>query len=63
MQLFLGFYPSAHFQVVIPYVAGYLAVGILLIIWGGFDQLSHLQRRPKDEEDDDEENEEEEEEE
>ena len=63
MQPFLGFFPSAHFQVVIPYVAGYLAVGILLIIWGGFDQLAHLQRRPKDEEEDDDDEDEEEEEE
>ncbi|MBC7856288.1 MAG: permease, partial [Pirellulaceae bacterium] len=40
MQLFLGFYPSAYFQVVIPYVAGYLTVSVMLILWGAYDRLS-----------------------
>jgi adenine/guanine/hypoxanthine permease len=40
MNMFLGFHPSALFQVVIPYVAGYTAVGVMLILWGGYDRLS-----------------------
>src|SRR6185295_11481369 len=62
MQPFFGFYPSAHFQVVIPYVAGYPAVGVMLLLWGGYDRMTGGKARPEPEEEvDDEENEEEEE--
>ena len=46
MQLFLGFYPSGHFTVVVPYVAGYLAVGVMLILWGGYDRLVVVRSNP-----------------
>ncbi len=57
LQPFFGFYPSAHFQVVIPYVAGYLAVGVMLILWGGYDRLAGGKRQlePKEDEPDEEE--------
>ncbi|MGI8978737.1 MAG: permease [Pirellulaceae bacterium] len=60
MQLFFGFYPSVFFTVVIPYVAGYLAVGVMLILWGGYDRLvggkpQPEQDPPEDEEEDEEE--------
>ena len=65
-EKFLGFLPSPNFKTVVPYVTGYLAVGFLLIVWGGYDHLAHLpQRRPakkeEDDEDDDAEEEDEEE--
>jgi AGZA family xanthine/uracil permease-like MFS transporter len=47
MQLFLGFYPSPFFQAVIPYVAGYLAVGVMLLLWGGYDRLASGRRQPE----------------
>jgi AGZA family xanthine/uracil permease-like MFS transporter len=52
-EKFLGFVPSPYFKTVIPYIAGYLVVGVLLIVWGGFDHLAHLPSRPKDEEEED----------
>ena len=60
MHLFLGFYPSGNFLVVIPYVAGYLTVGVMLILWGGYDRLpgGKPQREmdlPKEEEEEEEE--------
>jgi hypothetical protein len=47
MQTFLGFYPSENFRAVIPYVAGYLAVGLLLVLWGGYDRVIGGKGRPE----------------
>jgi hypothetical protein len=47
MQKFLGFYPSAPFTVVLPYVAGYLAVGMMLIAWSIYDRLTGGTPRPE----------------
>ncbi len=61
MQPLFGFFPSAHFQTVIPYVSGYLAVAVLLILWGGYDRLAGGKLLPKTKpevEDEDEEQEE-----
>jgi len=47
MLKFLGFFPSEHFKVVIPYVAGYLAVGVMLLIWGGYGRLITAKTAPE----------------
>ncbi|MFN0018704.1 MAG: hypothetical protein ACKVP0_10625 [Pirellulaceae bacterium] len=59
MLKFLGFYPGEHFKVVVPYVAGYFAVGVMLILWGGYDRLTTAKAAPDlDNEDGEEEDEE-----
>ena len=52
MQKFLGFYPSALFRVVIPYVAGYLVVGVMLVLWGGYDRMTGGKFLPEPKEED-----------
>ncbi len=37
---FLGFVPSLMFQQVAPYIAGYLFVSLLLLLWGGYLMLT-----------------------
>jgi AGZA family xanthine/uracil permease-like MFS transporter len=47
MLKFLGFYPGEHFKVVVPYVAGYLAVGVMLLLWGSYDRLTTAKAAPE----------------
>lgn len=39
-QQFMGLFPSENFEKIVPYVAGYLAVGLLLVGWGAYDRLT-----------------------